>query len=732
MLNSLLKGAFTKNARWYLPRSLRGFHSTNKLKKEVQVFVDDHPLKVDSSYTIFQAAHEAGVVIPRFCYHERLSVAGNCRMCLVEIEIKDPRGNYVRSPKPVAACAAQVSPDMKVHTKSEKTRIARGGVMEFLLANHPLDCPICDQGGECDLQDISQVYGYGTGRFNEYKRAVEDKNFGPIIATSMNRCIHCTRCIRFAEEVAGTTDLGTAGRGRSTEISTYVEKMLTSELSGNLADVCPVGALNHGPSRYQNRSWELKTVESIDAMDSLGSVIDLNFRGAELMRVLPRVHEEINEEWISDKSRYSYDGLKKQRLTYCMQRKPDGTYAELKWPEALAVVGQKLNATKSGSEIAAIIGEFSDVESVVALKDLLNRYDCDTFEIRSDAPKLNADLRASYLMNSRIQGVEESDLLLLVGVNPKYESPVFNARILKATRRNDLKVAVIGTPADLTYDYLHLGNSTKTLVEIAEGRHPFCGRLANAKLPMIIVGARALEREDGAGILSALNTIAANSNVVSARNKWNGLNILHKEISRAGALDIGISSTKVNKSGAKPKVVFILGCDSIKTEDIPEDAFVVYVGTHGDEGAYFADIILPAAAYTEKSTTYVNTEGRPQVTRLAVTPPGQGKVDWEIIRALSEECGQTLPYDTIEEIRYRIAELAPHLLKYDYIEPTAFSELAVKAGSRPAQINLTPLEDTIDNFYQTDAISRSSVTMAKCSTAYNHLKFSNFKQNVFN
>jgi NADH dehydrogenase (ubiquinone) Fe-S protein 1 len=356
-----------------------------------------------------------------------------------------------------------------------------------------------------------------------------------------------------------------------------------------------------------------------------------------------------------------------------------------------------LNQTKSGDEIGAIIGEFADVESIVAMKDLLNRYDSDNFEIRSNTPKLSADLRANYIMNSKIQGIEDADLLLLVGVNPKYESPVLNARILKATRKNNLKVAMIGTPADLTYDYIHLGNSPKTLIEIAEGRHPFCGRIANAKLPMILVGARALEREDGEGILSTVKTIAANSNVVSRAQNWNGYNILHKEISRTGALDLGLSSVPL-KSKDKLKFVFVLGCDSIRNEDIPKDAFVVYLGSHGDEGAYYADVILPGAAYTEKSVTYVNTEGRPIVTRLAVVPPGQGKTDWEIIRALSEEAGQVLPYDNVEEIRYRIAELAPHLLKYDYIEPTVFGELALKARSSSSKINLTPLEDTIDVF----------------------------------
>jgi NADH dehydrogenase (ubiquinone) Fe-S protein 1 len=558
-------------------------------------------------------------------------------MCLVEI---------AGAPKPVAACAAQISDGMKIVTQSEVTRNARGGVMEFLLANHPLDCPICDQGGECDLQDISVVYGYKKGRFKEYKRAVEDKNLGPLIATVMNRCIHCTRCIRFSEEIMGVFDLGTIGRGRSTEIGTYIEKFVSNELSGNLIDLCPVGALTNGPYAYTSRPWELTSVDTIDLMDGLGSNIQVDARGAEIMRVLPRIHEEINEEWISDKSRFSYDGLKKQRLTVPLKRNKDGTFEELTWQEALETVAKKMNDVQ-GSEMSAIIGNFADVESIIALKDMLNRLDCDNFEIRSDAPKLNADLRSSYIMNSRISGIEDSDLILLVGVNPKTENPVLNARILKAAKRG-AKVAIIGTSADMGYEYIHLGNTTRSLIDIAEGKHPFAARLNTAKLPMVILGSRALERKDGEGILAAVKTIANNSNVLNEKEGWNGFNILHHEGSRCGALDVGISSN--TDPNFKPKFVYILGADNIRTEDIPEDAFVVYQGTHGDEGAYFADIILPGAAYTEKSATFVNTEGRVQVSRLVVQPPGIAKEDWKIIRALSEEVGQSLPYDNHEEV----------------------------------------------------------------------------------
>ena len=500
-------------------------------------------------------------------------------MCLVEI---------AGAPKPVAACAAQISDGMKIVTQSEVTRNARGGVMEFLLANHPLDCPICDQGGECDLQDISVVYGYKKGRFKEYKRAVEDKNLGPLIATVMNRCIHCTRCIRFSEEIMGVFDLGTIGRGRSTEIGTYIEKFVSNELSGNLIDLCPVGALTNGPYAYTSRPWELTSVDTIDLMDGLGSNIQVDARGAEIMRVLPRIHEEINEEWISDKSRFSYDGLKKQRLTVPLKRNKDGTFEELTWQEALETVAKKMNDVQ-GSEMSAIIGNFADVESIIALKDMLNRLDCDNFEIRSDAPKLNADLRSSYIMNSRISGIEDSDLILLVGVNPKTENPVLNARILKAVKRG-AKVAIIGTSADMGYEYIHLGNTTRSLIDIAEGKHPFAARLNTAKLPMVILGSRALERKDGEGILAAVKTIANNSNVLNEKEGWNGFNILHHEGSRCGALDVGISSN--TDPNFKPKFVYILGADNIRTEDIPEDAFVVYQGTHGDAELARKDINL--------------------------------------------------------------------------------------------------------------------------------------------
>ena len=488
----------------------------------------------------------------------------------------------------------------------------------------------------------------------EYKRAVEDKNMGPLISATMTRCIHCTRCIRFSEEIAGVLDLGTSGRGNSTEIGTYIPKMMDSELSGNLVDLCPVGALTNAPYAFTSRPWELKSVDSIDVLESLGSSIQVDYRGAEIMRILPRIHEEINEEWISDKSRHAFDGLKRQRLTVPLAkiRTPDGKqeYEEKSWEEILPMIGKKL-ANASGDQIAAIVGEFADCESLVALKDLLNRFDCDNFEVRQSAPRLDCDFRSNYLMNSRIVGVEDSDLLLLIGTNPKYESPVFNARILKATKRNNLRVALIGAAHDLTYNYLHLGTTLKSLLEIAEGKHPFSQQLKQAKFPMIVVGNSILSRRDGAAVLDLIKKLSLQSPILNKTAGWNGFNILHQEVGRLSALELGLATrcSKLNKD--KVKVLFIMGADNnIRVDDIPKDAVVIYLGTHGDEGAYYADYILPSAAYTEKSCTYVNVEGRVQLSRLVVMPPGQSKEDWQIIRALSEECGQTLPYDNIEEV----------------------------------------------------------------------------------
>jgi NADH dehydrogenase (ubiquinone) Fe-S protein 1 len=633
-------------------------------------------------------------------------------MCLVEVE---------NAPKPVASCASGVAKGMKVKTKSERAYNARGGVMEFLLANHPLDCPICDQGGECDLQDQSELYGYQVGRFLEYKRSVEDKEFGPLIATIMTRCIHCTRCVRFAEEVAGSPVLGTTGRGRETEIGTYVEKLVTSELSGNLVDLCPVGALTNAPYAFTARPWELRYLNSFDVSDSIGPAITVNTRGSEVMRILPRIHEDINEEWIHDRSRHSFDGLKRQRLNACLLKDKDGDFQEIVWEDALSLLGKKLNKL-GGDEIAGIIGEQMDVEAIVAFRDLMHALGCENIESRRYGLKVSPDFRSNYLMNSGIVGVEDADLLLVVGSNLRVESPVLNARVRKNVVGRGLQVAFVGSGEHQTYDFEHLGNSTKTLEDLLAGSHPFSSRLQQAARPMIIVGAHALQRADGLGVYAVLQELSRKYKVIDPDQYWNGFNVLHKNVGTVAALEVGITS-QYNAS-AKPKLVYLLGADNFRPDEIPEDAFVVYQGTHGDEGASRADLILPGAAFTEKSCTFVNTDGRVLISRLATAPPGQGRNDWEVIRALSEVLGQTLPYDNIDQVRLRLAELAPHLIKYDNLEPHCDSLTAVERG--PVTYSL--LSDYVDNFYMTDAISRASPVMAKCSSAFNPVRNTNFTQ----
>lgn len=596
--------------------------------------------------------------------------------------------------------------------------------MEFLLANHPLDCPICDQGGECDLQDISHVYGYTEGRFMEYKRGVEDKNLGPLIKTSMTRCIHCTRCVRFTELIAGEFTLGQVMRGKANEISTYVEAMVHNELSGNVVDLCPVGALNNLPYSFQARPWELKSNYTIDVMDGLGANIDAHTRGSDLLRILPRINEEVNEEWISDKSRHAFDGLKKQRLTMPLVRKDDGSFTDLNWQEALELAGQKLQSV-NGEEIQGVIGQFQDVESMVAFKDLMNRLNCDNLDVRSNAPHFNADLRPSYLMNSQVVGIDETDLLILIGTNPKTENPVLNARIRKAIMVNGLEVAVIGPANNFAYNYRHLGNNLNTLKELADGSHPYAARLAEAQLPMVIVGDETLTRSDGKATMNLINELASKTNILNEEEAWNGINVLHNDASRVGALDLGITP---KRSQEKSKIVFLLGSDNFRPEDIPEDAYVIYMGHTGDEGVYYADLILPTSSYLEKQGTYVNMEGRVQQTRAAVSSPGQSKDDWMVLRALSEEMGVPLPYDSLDEVRTRIAELAPHLIKYDYTERSSVFEPLAHTPNGERKLNNSLLTDPVDNFYMTDAISRNSHVMARCSRELNPLKQDNFKK----
>ncbi|CAL9148554.1 unnamed protein product [Musa hybrid cultivar] len=667
----------------------------------IEVFVDGYPVKIPKGMTVLQACEVAGVDIPRFCYHSRLSIAGNCRMCLVEVE---------KSPKPVASCAMPALPGMKIKTNTPVAKKAREGVMEFLLMNHPLDCPICDQGGECDLQDQSMAFGADRGRFTEMKRSVVDKNLGPLVKTVMTRCIQCTRCVRFASEVAGVQDLGMLGRGSGEEIGTYVEKLMTSELSGNVIDICPVGALTSKPFAFKARNWELKGTETIDVTDAVGSNIRIDSRGPEVMRIVPRLNEEINEEWISDKTRFCYDGLKRQRLNDPMIRGPDGRFKAVSWRDALAVVAEVAHQVKP-EEIVGIAGQLSDAESMMALKDFLNKMGSDNVSCEGNGISPNADLRPNYLLNTNISGLEKADAFLLVGTQPRVEAPMINARIRKTVRATQAKVAYIGPPSDFNYDHQHLGTGPETLLDIAEGRHPFCSTLLSAKNPAIIVGAKIFERKDKDAIFSAVETIAKLHKVTRA--DWNGLNVLLLNAAQAAALDLGLVSSPT-ESIQSAKFLYLMGADDVNLEKLPDDAFVVYQGHHGDESVYRANVILPSSAFSEKEGTYENAEGCSQWTVPAVPTVGDARDDWKIIRALSEVAGVRLPYDNLEAVRARIRMVAPNLLHVDEREPSTVS-IDMKPNFQH-QMSLEPFEAAVENFYMTNSITRASKIMAQCSS----------------
>ena len=610
-----------------------------------KLIVDGIDVDVPPDFTLLQACEEAGAEIPRFCFHERLSIAGNCRMCLVEV-----KGG---PPKPVASCAMAVK-DLRpgpngepplVFTKSPMVRKAREGVMEFLLINHPLDCPICDQGGECDLQDQAMAYGVDSSRFAENKRAVEDKYIGPLVKTSMNRCIQCTRCVRFTAEVAGTSDMGAIGRGEDMEITTYLETAMTSELSGNIADICPVGALLPKPQNFKARPWELTKTPSVDVMDATGSSIRVDTRGREVIRILPRVNDAVNEEWISDKTRQIVDGLKAQRLDRPYIR-DNGRLRAASWGEAFALIAARIKAS-TPARIGAIAGDLCAVEDMFALQSLMKALGSPNLDCRQDGTKLDPKFgRASYLFNATIAGIEEADGLMIIGANPRKEAPVLNARIRKRWRAGNFKIGVIGEKADLTYDYAYLGAGPDSLAQFADH--------APAKLEKQIwlIGQGALARPDGAAILSMAMKAAQSCGAI--RDGWNGFSVLHTAAARVGGLDLGfvpgeggLDAQAMAKAGGLD-VLFNLGADEI---DIAPGAFVIYQGTHGDRGAHRADVILPGAAYTEKSGLYVNTEGRVQLADRACFPPGDAREDWAITRALSDVLGHTLPFDSLAALR---------------------------------------------------------------------------------
>ncbi len=678
-----------------------------------KIVIDGKEIDVPDHYTLLQACEEAGAEIPRFCFHERLSIAGNCRMCLVEV-----KGG---PPKPQASCAVGVrdcrpgpnGEPPEVLTKSPMVKKAREGVMEFLLINHPLDCPICDQGGECDLQDQAMAYGINKDRFAENKRAVTDKYIGPLIRTKMTRCIHCTRCVRFTTEVAGISELGLMGRGEDAYIATYLESAMSSELQGNVIDLCPVGALTSRPYQDSARPWELTKTESIDVMDGVGSNIRVDVRGREVMRIMPRLNEAVNEEWISDKTRFIWDGLSSQRLDTPYIRS-NGKLVAASWDHAFDAIKTQIDKTRP-AKIGAIAGDLASVEDIFALKSLMGILGSKNMDCREAGSVLDpANGRGSYIFNTTIDGIEESDALLIIGSDPRMEASVLNARIRKRARSGNYPVGVIGETSDLRYAYTDLGAEVGVLKELVGGKHKFAAKLKRAKKPMIIIGQGALTRADSQTILANAAALAVATKVVT--KDWNGFNILHTCAARTGGLDLGFVPAKGGKDTAGMMkgmdLTFLLGADELDMNSLK--GFVVYIGTHGDNGAHRADVILPASTYCEKSGTYVNTEGRVQMARRAAFAPGAAKEDWAILRALSAVLGEALPFDSLAQLREQLYAKYPHMARLDEIGQTSIDDiksLAKKTGKLSAEPLLSPVRD----FYLTNPIARASKVMARCS-----------------
>lgn len=648
-----------------------------------KVIIDDQEIEVDGAMTILQAAEIAGIEIPRFCYHERLTIAGNCRMCLVEV-VGGP-------PKPAASCAMQVR-DLRpgpegqppvVKTKSPMVKKAREGVMEFMLLNHPLDCPICDQGGECDLQDQAMAYGVDFSRSREAKRSVEDLDLGPLVSTTMTRCISCTRCVRFTSEIAGITVMGQTGRGEDAEIATYLNCTLDSNLQGNIIDLCPVGALTSKPYAFSARPWELKKTETIDVMDALGANIRVDIKGREVMRIVPRNHDGVNEEWISDKTRFIWDGLRRQRLDIPYVR-VDGKLTKATWAEAFAAI----KTASEGKKLAAIAGDLASTEAMYALKGMIDG----NVECRVDGAYLPIGDRGGYVGTATIEDIDTAQAIMLIGTNPRLESPVLNARIRKAWL-NGAKIGVVGEAADLTYEYFHLGEGREGLMKIADGS----GSDAIGKDTVVIIGQGALTGKDGEAVLSQAMRFAE---VTESK-----FMVLHTAAARVGGMDIGFATEggMINALD-KAEVIYNLGADEL---DIDAGLFVIYQGSHGDRGAHRADVILPAAAYTEESGIFVNTEGRPQMAQRAGFAPGDARENWAILRALSAELGEALPYNSLNELRAAMFKDFPHLAAIDEVPENEWNV------AEPKKLGSGVFTSAVTNFYQTNPIARASSVMAE-------------------
>ncbi|WP_127560871.1 NADH-quinone oxidoreductase subunit NuoG [Nioella ostreopsis] len=650
-----------------------------------KIIIDDKEIEVDPAMTLIQACEEAGVEVPRFCYHERLSIAGNCRMCLVEV-VGGP-------PKPAASCAMQVR-DLRpgpegqppvVKTNSPMVKKAREGVMEFLLINHPLDCPICDQGGECDLQDQAMAYGVDFSRYREPKRASEELNLGPLVSTAMTRCISCTRCVRFTTEVAGIWQMGQTGRGEDSEITSYLNETLDSNLQGNIIDLCPVGALTSKPYAFTARPWELTKTETIDVMDALGSNIRVDTKGREVMRILPRNHDGVNEEWISDKTRFIWDGLRRQRLDTPYIRE-NGKLRKASWPEALSAAASAMK----GKKVAGLVGDLAPVEAAFALKGLIEGQG-GTVECRTDGAKLPAGNRGAYAGTAMIEDIDSAKTILLIGTNPRDEAPVLNARIRKAWI-NGARIGLIGPKADLTYDYYHFGASRKALTDLV-------AKVEAKPDTIVILGQGALREADGEAVLSQ-----ALAYVEGCGAK---LMVLHTAASRVGAMDVGaVTEGGLPAAIDGAEVIYNLGADEV---DIADGPFVIYQGSHGDRGAHRADVILPGAAYTEEQGLFVNTEGRPQLALRAGFAPGEAKENWAILRALSAELGAALPYDSLVQLRNAMVAEVPHLAMIDEVPMNEIAPLELRA---PAEADFVP---AVKDFYLTNPIARASAVMAELS-----------------
>ena len=671
----------------------------------VNIKIDDKDYEVEDGLAIIQACEIAGVEVPRFCYHEKLSIAGNCRMCLVDVE--DSRG---LSPKPIASCAMQVSEGLKIYTKSERVKNAQEGALEFLLMNHPLDCPICDQGGECDLQDQSMAFGYGSSRFEGDKRAVESKDMGPFIKTEMTRCIHCTRCVRFSSEISGNDEIGSIGRGHDMEITTYLNQAVESELSGNVIDLCPVGALTSKPYAFSARPWELNKTETIDIMDAMGSNIRIDSKGLRVMRVLPRLNEDINEEWITDKTRFFWDGLNNQRIDKPYKR-VDGILKPTSWKSALELAKEKISNSKS-EKISALSGDLVDIETVYALKKLMKNIGSDNFDCRQDGSRISGPPER-WLFNSTFNGIEDSDGCLIIGSDIRKEAPLLNSRLLRKSRDDEYKIGVIGFNNDLTFDFDFLGENPSIVEDILIGNNNFCDDLSSMNKPLMILGQGALIGEGAENFQNICIDLAYKFNFIN--NDWNGFNVLHSAASRAGAMSIGfLPSDKgmitdeilSNYNNKKLDLLYLLGADELNLEK-NDDCFVIYQGHHGDIGAQIADLVFPAAAFCEQNGLYMNTEGRVQESIRSTFPLGEAKENWEIIYLLAKEMGFDIGFSNLNELRNQLIEEFPIINPYREFEP-----LPSPKKDEFNKLNGHQFKRIIDSYWQTNSIARASSNLS--------------------